>query len=231
VKLEARGLTVLDAGSSHGTLVNGERLVSPRLCVHGDRIVIAGHTLLVLDQSRGHREAMPTVDVRRPNAPVRGHGGKTDEVPTGELDVGSRLLSEAHAGIARRDATSAARALEPLVEMLEAAERVAGSDPTLLRGASNALLDAAAVFGRADWIEATIALHSHRQRPMDAGTLDALSSAVERCGAPRGSVLVTYCAALKSRRGPRTAEEDAALDRLAAIAERAMRRASPGDGR
>lgn len=224
VTLTEDGVTVTDEGSSHGTHLNGSSLTAPRRCDHGDRIGIAGHTIFVHDQERRVREALPTLEVRPPSAPSRARPRIADEPETADFDVPSRVLAEAEAALARREEDAVTRRLGTLFELLDAGERANGADPDLLRRCATVALHAATELGRSEWIGRVVELHTHRRRLMDAATLEALAAAVERCGAPPDSLLVTYCASLKTSRAPRTPAEREDLARLAAIAERAVRR-------
>lgn len=169
-----------DAGSRHGTLLNGQRVEAPAPLKHGDRIGLGALTLTVSDQrqSRAQRETLqvPVLDAATAARTLR------DLPTTGEHNPASTMVSEIQLLVDAGEAARAASLVAGLLKNWGAQPIGSAIDEGALRRGSTAILRAVTP-DRPEWIDALVRIHHRRGVLMHASTLDQLEAAVAR--APR----------------------------------------------
>lgn len=213
VRVEGARLVVEDLGSRDGVRVNGQRIDGPTPLGHRDRIAICAHELIVVDSERMRRERAPTAShraVARMAEPER----RPDGERTGQSSLVDLVLASAEDALARGDSADCAFKLGRMLESLQASERGGGEDASIVRRFSVCALRAAAMLGRAEWIDAVTELHAVRARVMQAATLDALDAALSRNPRYDTSRLRTYVRAIEAREGEMQTYERFCLEGL-----------------
>lgn len=197
-------VTVEDLGSANGVLVNGERLVRPRVVAAGDRVTIGQQTFQLFTQ-------VSTVEPRR-----------EFRLAARTLTGQPAVLADSRADAERSEATRKGDAFDLLVGVVEKvfalgrgdeAERILSSylrnllqtakaraevDPELAEKAVTYAVRIAQATGKGAWIDYTFELYSVAKRPLPAPIIERLYESLRKLSPVSVTVFRQYLSVLKA---------------------------------
>ncbi len=208
---------VEDAGSRHGTTVNGQRIEAAAPLKHGDRVGIGGLLLVVQDLRRVERAQRETLQIPALNVAEAVRTLRSIP-PTGEHDPVSAMLSEIQLLVDAGEGARAASLIAGLLKNWSGQANSAAIDEGTLRRGSTAILRAVTP-EHPEWVDGLVALHRRRGVLMHASTLDQLEAATQRAPKIDWTALASYAQWLGSSgvAGQRGEYGRYCLDRLAQI--------------
>ncbi|MBX7193598.1 MAG: FHA domain-containing protein [Sandaracinaceae bacterium] len=185
-----------DAGSRHGTLVNGQRIEGAAPLKHGDRIALGGLTLTVQDLRRQERAQRDTLQIPALNA-AQAARTLRNLPATGEHDAVTAMVTEIQLMVDAGEGARAASLVHGLLKNWNAQPATTAIDEGTLRRGSTAILRAVTA-DNAAWVDAVVKLHQSRGVLMHASTLDQLEAATRRAPRVDWTLLDGYARWLRS---------------------------------
>lgn len=179
-----------DAGSRHGTTVNGQRIEAAAPLKHGDRIGIGGVALVVQDLRRVERAQRDTLQIPALNVADAVRTLRSVP-PTGEHDPVSAMLSEIQLLVDAGEGARAATLIAGLLKNWSGPANSTAIDEGTLRRGSTAILRAVSA-EHPEWVDALVTLHRRRGVLMHASTLDQLEAATQRAPKIDWAALASY---------------------------------------
>jgi hypothetical protein len=211
VVLGMRGPILHDAGSRHGTRLNGEPVTAPSPLVHGDRIVVGGAVLVLRDTTSYARAEARTQETRRSQM---GRTQTREEV-TGEIDP----LVAAVADVEQRAAGGGRPSAGTLGTIVGIVARRHGLPEAVLQHAAVTVLRAA-IGGPHAFVDDVVRLFAARGVVMGADTVDAIVLSVGHGGEVDRVLLLAYVAQIeRAFAGQSSAQAAHCVRLLRAVAE------------
>ena len=176
LRVGEKGSTIEDAGSANGVFVNSVRVSEPYQLLHGDRLLIGGTEIMVLNASPSQRPSLPPEE--RPT--LTGVPDEKESVATVRAEAVEVLGRVAERLLAAGQAEKARGVLaDQLVRLLDGARSGLPLRDDACQLASRYALKLARALPDGKWVDYTVELHLRSERAMTPGILADLVYAIE----------------------------------------------------
>jgi pSer/pThr/pTyr-binding forkhead associated (FHA) protein len=200
-------VTVEDMKSANGVLVNGEKLLRPRVLTSGDRILVGGQSFVLLAEasgggrpSRKERFAAKTLAGREIiDEATRTADAEHRSEATRRGDALELLASVADKALALGRGDEAERVLSSyLRNLLQNARTGAELDAAVGERAATYAVRIAEATNKGSWVDYAIELYAIQKRPLPAVVIDRLYETLRKLAPLSAHVFRQYLVVLRS---------------------------------